>query len=97
VLRATHWLKASAATRAVLICLPSLRPAPLDVPAEFTNCTVPLVWFLSYFNVFGELFLNAGAALDAMKAAEALDRCGLAGCLTIARNSGSLAEGWVWC
>ena len=67
------------------------------MPAEFTNCTAPLIWFLSYFNVFGELFLNAGAALDAMQAAGALDRCGLAGCLTSACSSGSLAEGWVFC
>ncbi|PRW61210.1 hypothetical protein C2E21_0582 [Chlorella sorokiniana] len=59
--------------------IPMRGPTPLDPadvwqPKEFTNCTVPLVWFLSYFNVFGELFLNAGAALDAMKAAGALDR-----------------------
>lgn len=37
---------------------------------------MPLIWTLSYFNVFGELFLNAGAALDAMNAAGAIDRCG---------------------
>ncbi|KAI7844869.1 hypothetical protein COHA_001522 [Chlorella ohadii] len=59
--------------------IPMRGPSPLDPadmwqPKEFTNCTAPLIWFLSYFNVFGELFLNAGAALDAMQAAGALDR-----------------------
>lgn len=47
-------------------------PRPL---AGFSRCAVPLVWWVPYFSIFADLFLNSALALDAMQADGALDRC----------------------
>jgi hypothetical protein len=36
---------------------------------------VPLVWWLTYFSVFGDLFIGGALALDAMLGEGAIDRC----------------------
>ncbi|EFN50995.1 expressed protein [Chlorella variabilis] len=54
-------------------------PTPYDPPdvwqpAEFTNCTVPLVWWVTYFSVFGDLYIGGALALDMMQQQGAFDR-----------------------
>ncbi|KAL4853718.1 hypothetical protein ACK3TF_005327 [Chlorella vulgaris] len=54
-------------------------PTPLDPhdvwqPSEFTNCTVPLVWWLTYFSIFGDLFIGSSLGLDMMMHDRAFDR-----------------------
>ncbi|PSC70577.1 hypothetical protein C2E20_6087 [Micractinium conductrix] len=49
-------------------------PADVWQPAEFTNCTVPVVWWVTYFSIFGDLFIGSSLALDSMLAEGALDR-----------------------
>lgn len=43
-------------------------------PAGFTGCTVPLVWWVPYFSIFADLFLNSAVTLDAMQSDGAMDR-----------------------
>ncbi|KAL4419311.1 hypothetical protein ABPG77_005999 [Micractinium sp. CCAP 211/92] len=51
-----------------------LDPPDIWQPAEFTNCTVPLVWWPTYFSIFADLFIGSALALDAMQAEGAFDR-----------------------
>jgi hypothetical protein len=41
---------------------------------EFTNCTVPIVWWVTYFSIFADLFIGSSLALDAMLAQGTYDR-----------------------
>jgi hypothetical protein len=54
-------------------CLPTLSPSA-PAATEFTNCTVPLVWWLTYFSIFGDLFIGSSLGLDMMMHDDAFDR-----------------------
>ena len=65
--------------------MPCAAAAPAAAPAaaaEFTNCTVPLVWWVTYFSVFGDLYIGGALALDMMQQQGAFDRWACArGCV----------------
>ncbi|KAL4425737.1 hypothetical protein ABPG75_009753 [Micractinium tetrahymenae] len=59
----------------IIIRGPSQLDQPdIQAPAEFTNCTVPLVFWPLYFSVFADLFLSSVMALDGMLAEGGFDR-----------------------
>ena len=49
---------------------------PPYLAAEFSSCTVPLVFWPPAFSIFADMYLGATSALSAMFGAGAFDRCG---------------------